>query len=375
MKLHQKGELQLLKEIKERFNPALKQKGSGVILGIGDDAAVFACPGEKILVTTDMMTEGIHFNLNYTSAFQIGFKLVSVNVSDIYAMGGKPRYIFLNIAMKREASEEFFWDFFNGISTANSIYGVKLLGGDISSAINDMSVSATLIGAAEKIVTRAGAKVGDKIYLTNTTGDSACGLEILRRLLPEGKNMIREYDFGLVNKVIEDKKPLTLNINSKHLNLDFNTASSLIKRHLMPLVKYPREFIDNATAMIDVSDGLFIDLLRICDDSNVGAKVYFNKIPVSYQMKIASSIMGLDSHSLATSGGEDYELLFTAPDVKCLINKGSEHRNSLNNSLNSEPAAITCIGEIIPKERVVIALDGTELPLKAEGYQHFSTQG
>lgn len=371
MKLHQKGELQLLKEIRKRFNPAPEQKDSGIIIGIGDDAAVFTCPEEKILVTTDMMTEGVHFDLAYTSASQLGFKLVSVNVSDIYAMGGTPRFIFLNIALQRDASEEFFRDFFNGVSTANNIYGLKLLGGDISSAINDMTVSATVIGAAEKIVTRAGAKVGDRIYLTSTTGDSACGLEILKRLTPEEKSAIKKHDFGLIGNGKEQQKELTLNINSKNITLGFHTAEPLIKRHLMPVVKYPGHFADYATSMIDVSDGLFIDLIRICDESNVGAKVYLNKIPVSHQMKIASSIMGLDCHSLATSGGEDYELLFTAPAGKCLINKDSERPDSLN----SEPAAITCIGEIIPKERVVIALDGTELPLKAKGYQHFGSQG
>lgn len=373
MKLYQKGELKLLREIKERFNPASKQKDSGIIVGIGDDAAVFACPEEKILVTTDMMTEGIHFDLDYTSAFQIGFKLVSVNVSDIYAMGGNPRYIFLNVAMRKDASEKFFWDFFNGISTANTIYGLKLLGGDISSAVNDMTFSATVIGTGEKIITRTGAKAGDRIYLINTMGDAACGLEILTRLTTEGKKIIRGYDFGVTRKRKKHHKELTLNINSKLVTLDFHTAVPLIKRHLMPLVECPCELIDSATSMIDVSDGLFIDLNRLCDESKTGARIYLDRMPISHNLKDVCEILDLNPYSLAASGGEDYELLFTAPaDFK--FTTGGKSKSSFC-TVGSNPMRITCIGEIIPKKRVLITFDGTELPLKAEGYQHFGSQG
>lgn len=360
MKLHQKGELQLLKEIKERFNPSLEQKDSGIIVGIGDDAAVFKCPNEKILVTTDLMTEGIHFDLSYTSSFQLGFKLVSVNVSDIYAMGGMPRYIFLNIAMKKDVSEQFFWDFFNGISTANSIYGTKLLGGDISSTSNDMMVSATVIGIAERIIKRSGAKVGDKIYLTNTTGDSACGLEILKRLTPQNRDIIKDYDFGLLEKTETLKEPLLLDVNSKILSLDFYISEPLIKRHLMPIARYPKKFINNATAMIDVSDGLFIDLNRLCDESNTGAQIYLDKIPISKNLKSACELLELNPYNLALSGGEDYELLFTS---------SVNYENIISSNDN---IGLSCIGEITTEKRVLIMPDGKETEIKSEGYQHFS---
>ncbi len=370
MRLHQKGELSILRDLKEKFNPLLKRKDSGIIVGIGDDAAVFTCPNEKILVTTDMMNEGVHFDLSYTSASQLGFKLVSVNVSDIYAMGGKPKFIFLNIALRGDVSDEFFWDFFDGISIANNIYGLKLLGGDISSTINDMSVSATVVGVGQKIIKRSGARIGDKIYLTNSTGDSACGLEILKKLSSRGRNIIKSYGFGIINKEKRQQKWLTLNnTNSKNIKLDFNNAEPLIKRHLMPVVRYSEEINEIGTSMIDVSDGLFIDLLRVCDESGVGARLYLDRIPISKNLKYACKLLNLNPYKLATSGGEDYELLFTAPDgIYPFKDVVSTPANS-----SSKQLSITCIGEIIPNARVVIALDGTELPLRAEGYQHFGS--
>ncbi len=371
MKLQQLGELQLLSEVRKRFNPLSEQKGSGVIVGIGDDAAVFSCPEEKILVTTDMMNEGVHFDLNYTSPYQLGFKLVSVNVSDIFAMGGRPRYIFLNTAMQKDVNEDFFRDFFDGISSAMNIYGLSLLGGDISSAVKDITVSATVIGVAEKIITRAGAKPGDRIYLTGTTGDSACGLEILKRLMPAERDIIKTYSFGIKGNIRKLQTGLRLNINSASRTIAFDVAEPLIKRHLMPVARHPGHFTNNATSMIDISDGLFIDLSRICDESNVGAKVYLDRIPLLYQMKQAAEIIGVDPYSLASSGGEDYELLFTVPAEI----EGIAGRKEIDLSpLSSNPAVITCIGEITTKERVVIALDGSESQLMAEGYQHFGTQ-
>ncbi|OGW20556.1 MAG: thiamine-phosphate kinase [Nitrospirae bacterium GWC2_46_6] len=328
MKLQKIGELKLLQEVRKRF----KTEDSGIILGIGDDAAVLAPQKENILVTTDMMNEGIHFDLSFTPPFQLGFKLVSVNVSDITAMGGRPKYLFLNIALKNDADEKMFWDMYEGISKAMDMYGVKLVGGDLCSAKNDMVLSATVIGTAEKFISRAGAKAGDKIYVTGALGDSACGLEILKKLTPELKEKIG------------------------------SSAEALIERHLMPVARDSSEIAKHATSMIDISDGLFIDLCRICDESNVGAKVYLDKIPISDEMENAAGIMGLDAMHLAVSGGEDYELLFTAPPTPPAppLDKGGI--GGVN---------ITCIGEIIEKDRIAVDKTGKEFPMKAEGYRHF----
>jgi thiamine-monophosphate kinase len=346
MQLHQIGEINLLKEVRKRFS----SKDQSIIIGIGDDAAVIAPPikrDEKLLVTTDMMNEGIHFDLNFTAPFHLGFKLVSINVSDIFAMGGSPRYLFLNIAMKRDADEDFFWSLFEGISFAMNSYDVKLVGGDLCAAENDMVLSATIIGSGDKILTRSGASIGDRIYVTGTLGDSACGLALLQRLTDESRMRVKSYEFRV--------QPLNF-LTSQVISWDI--GEPLLRRHLMPIARDSAKIAKHVTAMIDISDGLFIDLCRICDESNVGARIYLDKIPISKDMKYAAEIMGLDPIHLATSGGEDYELLFTAPAQTL-------------NFLTSEPPNITCIGEIIEKDRIVVDGTGREFPMKAEGYQHF----
>lgn len=363
MKLHQIGELELLREVRKRFSSYSKINGSSVIVGIGDDAAVIAPQKEKILVTTDMMNERIHFDLSFTSPFHLGFKLVSVNASDIFAMGGRPKYLFLNIAMKKEEDENTFWKMYEGIFSAMNIYGVSLVGGDLCAAENDMVLSATIIGAGDKVITRGRASVGDKIYVTGTPGDSACGLEILKRLTDESKEIIKNLEYW--NNSHKNIGVLEYWSNELKNTIDWDIAEPLLRRHLMPVARDSAEIANYATAMIDISDGLFIDLCRICDESNVGARVYLNKIPMSDEMKKTAEIMKLDSIHLATSGGEDYELLFTAPpEIKFEI------RNSKFEILKT-----TCIGEIIEKDRVVVDKSGKESALKTEGYQHFGTSG
>lgn len=364
MRLHQIGELKLLKEVRERFSSTSKEDRS-IIVGIGDDAAVIAPQKERIIVTTDMMNEGIHFDLSYTSPFHLGFKLVSVNVSDIMAMGGQPMYLFLNLSMKKDTEEEFFWRFYDGVLSAMDIYGVKLLGGDMSAAENDMVISATVIGQADEIITRGSASVGDKIYITSTLGDSACGLALLQRLTDESRYRVKGYEFRVKSKKQKkkDEKALSLTHNSKLLTLNWSTAEPLLKRHLMPVARDSTELTNHATSMIDISDGLFVDLSRICDECNVGAVVYSESIPLSKEMKYAADIMGLDPFMLATSGGEDYELLFTAADFP---------ESTYNKSHNIK---VSCIGRIIEKKRVVIDKTGRKSALKVKGYQHFGSQG
>jgi thiamine-monophosphate kinase len=367
MKLSQIGELKLLREVRKRFS----SKDSSIIIGIGDDAAVIAPQTEKIVVTTDMMNEGVHFDLSFTSPFHLGFKLVSVNASDIFAMGGKPRYLFLNIAMKNDADEEMFWKIYKGISSAMDIYKANLAGGDLCAAGNGIVLSAMLIGTGDKIITRKSASVGDKIYVTGTLGDSACGLALLKRFTDESKEIIKNLEHWS-NEALK-RKDITDNLYLRHsieftgtpsLQIDWNTAKPLIERHLMPVARDSAEIAKHATSMIDISDGLFIDLCRICDESNTGAKIYLDKIPISDEMKKTAEIMGLDPINLAASGGEDYELLFTAPaalPIAPLLKGGAEE------------VRVTCIGEIIEKSRIVVDEKGRDSIMKADGYQHFGS--
>lgn len=326
MKLTDIGELTLLKEIRTQFNCRAKD----IIAGIGDDAAVVVPPRQSLLLTTDMMAEGIHFNLGFVTPYQVAFKLVSSNVSDIYAMGGTPRFILLNMAMGKDTDEEFLTSFFRGLKKAMALYRIKLIGGDLSSSMSGLVLSATLTGHAGKAVMRSGARPGDRIYVTGSLGDSACGLELLKRI----------------------NRPVYLEDEDKtNKPLKWRVMKPLIERHLLPVARAPKKIRGLATAMMDISDGLFIDLLRICDESRVGARVYLNRIPLSPGMKKASASLGIDPYRLAASGGEDYELLFTAPEDR--------------------KVAAVCIGEITEAKRVVVDAGKNERPLLPEGYQHW----
>ena len=373
MRLFQTGELKLLKEVRERFRLSPDEKG--VVVGIGDDAAVIAPHHKKIIVTTDMMNEGIHFDLGYTSPFHLGFKLVMVNVSDIMAMGGVPRYLFIDLAFTHAADDEIFNGIYDGIEQAMSLYGMQLLGGDLCVARSDTVLSGTVIGEGERIVTRAGAAPGDRIYLTSSTGDSACGLEILRRLNDEGKERIKKIRYGRENietgayhnaplqKAAGDPEELELKKDDSLITIKWEIAGPLLVRHLMPVARDSRYIAPYASAMLDVSDGLFIDLCRICDESGTGAIVYRDKIPLSKELKEASGLLDRDPLDFASSGGEDYEILFTAPDFPM---------ESYNQAHDTK---LSCIGEITHEERAVINKEGRKSALKAEGYQHFGPPG
>jgi len=328
MKLSQAGELSLLEILKKRFG----QRSRGVLVGIGDDAAVIRAE-KNILLTTDMMVEGVHFDLSWTTPFQLGFKLVSVNISDIYAMGGKPQYILLNFSTHRNSTRKLFDRFFDGVEEALKTYGVKLIGGDISSADRIM-LSLTAIGTAGKSLKRKGARIGDRIYVTGTLGDSACGLALLKKIQ-------RTIDFTKRGK--------------KGLPVAWDIAAPLLRRHLLPIARNPKRISGTATAMIDISDGLLIDLSRLCKESGVGARIRAMDIPFSEEMKMTSACLGISALDLALSGGEDYELLFTA-------------------SAKAEAEAF-CIGEITRSGIAVVDEHGKKINVSARGYQHFSSQG
>jgi len=277
-----------------------------------------------------MMVEGVHFDVSFVTPFQLGFKILSVNVSDIYAMGGIPRHVLLDIALTKDADEGFIGAFFDGVRSGLERYRLVLVGGDLSASRSGVVLSATLGGYAKKPVFRSGARPGDRIYVTGNLGDSACGLELLKRI----------------------KRPLMIESGDiTHKPLKWATMEPLVRRHLLPEARDPSSFAGRATSMIDISDGLFIDLSRICDESGVGARIYMEQLPLSPQMKKAASVLGLEPYSLAASGGEDYELLFTAPPRKRV--------------------EAFCIGEITVSGRVVVERDRSERTFGREGYIHW----
>ncbi|MDI6890333.1 MAG: thiamine-phosphate kinase [Thermodesulfovibrionales bacterium] len=350
MKLSQIGELSLLEQIRKRF----EEHSRHIIVGIGDDAAVLKPVDKNLLLTADMMVEGVHFDLNFITPYQLGFKLISVNVSDIYAMGGKPGFLLLNIAMSKNTEKEVLDRFLDGIHGAMKLYTVSLVGGDLSSSNKGMTLSATLIGYTKRYIKRSGAKIGNRIYVTGNLGDSACGLELLkkiRRTVPLQRN---RSTFN-VQRLTENSEILTFNSKLSELGLSWNDVEPLLRRHLLPEARDSKEFVRNATSMIDISDGLLIDLSRLCDESKVGARIYIKNIPMSSELKKTASYLGIPPIKLALSGGEDYELLFTTPAEK--------------------KVKAIYIGDITESEKIIIHTLGRKKTFSAEGYQHFDVQG
>jgi thiamine-monophosphate kinase len=330
MKLSQIGEETLLESIRKTFSHCSRN----IVHGIGDDAAVLRQSSKYLFVSTDMMVEGIHFNLRFITPYQLGFKLVTVTVSDMYAMGCTPQYLLLNIGLHKDTTKYFINTFFAGIQAALLKYNCDLIGGDLSSVRRDISLSAVSIGGGKKILSRKGAQPGEKIYVTGFLGDAACGLELLKRM----------------NKPV----PITCSNTSRiqsFKGLSRKILQPLLKRHLLPDLKKPAPFVKHASSMMDISDGLLIDLSRLCKESQVGAKIYSDKIPVSSELRIASIKLGLSCQKLALTGGEDYELLFTSPRE---LKRGAYH-----------------IGDIVESGTVLIGKNGQETPFSPEGYQHF----
>ena len=321
------GELSLVEIIRGRFSG---QRRGKLLHGIGDDAAVTGLPLGKLLSSTDIMAEGVHFDLSLVMPYQLGFKLVSVNVSDIYAMGGKPLHILLALAMPSSTDMAFLERFFDGVSDALDLYGASLAGGDISACKGDMVLTATVIGQTNRPVLRSGARPGDALYVTGPLGDSASGLELLRRI----------------------GGPLELDKRFVRGPLPWKSMEPLIRRHLLPEARKPGAWLGRATAMIDVSDGLALDLSRMCTESGVGAVLDMERIPVSEGTRMTASVLKLNTLDLVLSGGEDYELLFAA-----------------SGNVRGRPVRI---GEIVKGDGVVLrTAGGPEKVIEPKGYKHF----
>jgi len=334
MRLAELGELSLVERIRRRASSRKKN----IIVNIGDDAAAFRpAPGRIMLLTADTMAEDVHFSLRWATPYQLGWKLVSINVSDIYAMGGEPLYAAFELTANKNTEEKFIDRLFDGILDALKAYGGALVGGNVSGTKNGLVLSMSLVGQVmgqtDRPVMRKGAKPGHGVYVTGPLGDSACGLKLLR----------------MIKRPVEIEKGKKIN-----RPLKWEIMGPLLERHLMPRVKQPpRDASAIISAMIDISDGLFLDLARLCKESGVGVKIYEDKIPLSRELKKAAEALGLDPLALAAGGGEDYELLFTAPKDRA--------RGGI------------LIGECTRKGRYLVGKDGTR-EMESTGYKHFGSE-
>lgn len=283
------GEFGLINHLTE--NIKLQNKSSK--LGVGDDAAVLEFKSKQTLVTTDMLVEGVHFDLLYTPFKHLGYKAVVVNLSDIYAMNGTPTQITVSLAVSNRISVEALEELYEGMLLACEIYGVDLIGGDTTSSLSGLIISITAIGEADKkeVVTRKGAKENDLICVSGDLGGAFMGLQLLER-----------------EKKVYNEAPT--------VQPDFDGHDYVLERQLKPeprkdVVDMFKELGIQPTAMIDVSDGLSSDLTHICKQSKVGCTIYENKIPIDFTVVNLAAEMNLDPTVCALNGGEDYELLFT----------------------------------------------------------------
>lgn len=320
----------------------IELKNHSTLKGVGDDAAVLDYKDKLTLVTTDLLLEGVHFDLTYVPLKHLGYKSAVVNFSDIYAMNGQPKQITVSIGLSKRFSIEDMEELYSGIRLACEVYGVDLVGGDTSASMTGLSISITCLGEGEKgkVVYRDGAHETDLICVSGDLGAAYMGLQLLER---EKSVFKGEKDF----------------------NPDFSGKEYLLERQLKPearkdIVAKLAEMNIVPTAMMDVSDGLSSELLHISKDSHVGCRIYEDRIPIDYQTAVMAEQFNMNLVTAALNGGEDYELLFTVPLT--------EHEKV------SEMSGIKVIGHITKPElgNYLVGRDGGEVELVAQGWNSLS---
>jgi thiamine-monophosphate kinase len=333
------GEFGLIK----RLTSDVPIKNSSTLKGVGDDAAVMEYEsGKEVLVTTDLLLEGIHFDLRYVPLKHLGYKSAIVNFSDIYAMNGEPKQITVSIGVSSRFTVEHIDELYEGIKLACDIYGVDLVGGDTSASATGLVISITCLGEAEKgsVVYRSGAKETDLICVSGDLGAAFMGLQLLER----ENRVAAGVKEGFVPK--------------------FEGKEYILERQLKPearrdVIKMLKESGIQPTAMMDVSDGLSSELLHICHASKVGCRVYEDKIPIDYQTACMAEELNMNLVTAALNGGEDYELLFTVPIT--------------DHDKVEKLKGVRMIGYITKPElgAALVSRDGNELELKAQGWNAF----
>ena len=310
--------------------------------GVGDDAAILNFGDKDVLVTTDLLLEGIHFDLRYVPLKHLGYKAAIVNFSDVYAMNGTPRQITVSLGVSSRFTVEHLEALYSGIRLACESYGVDLVGGDTSASVTGLVISITCIGDANKedVVTRTGAKPTDIICVSGDLGAAFMGLQLLER---ENRISAGQKDF----------QP------------DFAGKEYILERQLKPearrdIVEALRKEGIKPTSMIDVSDGLSSELLHICKESGVGCRVYEDKIPIDYQTALMAEEFNMNLVTAAMNGGEDYELLFTVPLTDHEKIEKMKGVNMIGSSTKPERGA------------ALVSRDGNEMEIKAQGWNAFN---
>ncbi|WP_278905952.1 thiamine-phosphate kinase [Leyella stercorea] len=336
----------------------IKIKNESTVKGVGDDCAVLHYPDSEVLVTTDMLMEGVHFDLTYIDLQHLGYKSAMVNISDIFAMNGTPRQLTVSIALSKRFKVEDMEEFYSGLRMACDKWGVDIVGGDTTSSYTGLAISITCIGEARKedIVYRNGAKDTDLICVTGDLGAAYMGLQLLER----EKNVYYQQVDEARKK--NDKRALE---ELKGFQPDFAGKEYLLQRQLQTeargdIIARFRELNIRPTAMMDISDGLSSELMHICKQSNCGCRIYEKNIPIDYQTAVMAEELNMNVTTCALNGGEDYELLFTVPIGD------HEKIQQMDN--------VKLIGHITRPElgQMLVTRDNQEFELKAQGWNPLS---
>lgn len=352
----------------ERLTKDIKPKNDSTKYGVGDDCAVLLFPNKEVLVSSDMLMEGVHFDLTYIDMQHLGYKSAMVNISDIFAMNGKPTQLIVSIALSKRFTIEDLEDFYSGLRMACEKWNVDIVGGDTTSSYTGLAISITCIGEAAKedIVFRNGAKDTDLICVTGDLGAAYMGLQLLER----EKNVYYQQVNEITQKLQQAKKNgnaasiTSLNAQLEELKgfqPDFSGKEYLLDRQLKPeprgeVIRMLKEQNIHPTAMMDISDGLSSELLHICKQSHCGCRIYEKNIPIDYQTAVMCEEFNMNLTTAAMNGGEDYELLFTVPI--------GDHEKIANIE------GVKLIGHITKPELgcALVTRDGSEFELKAQGW-------
>lgn len=320
----------------------LKIKHKSTVKGIGDDAAVLNFNKKKIVVTTDLLIEGVHFDLSYMPLKHLGYKAIIVNLSDVYAMNATATQVTVSVAVSNRFPLEALEDLYAGIETAANIYNIDVIGGDTTSSTTGLLISVTAIGEVEsdEEVYRNGAKPNDLLVVSGDLGAAYMGLQVLER----------------------EKEVYKVNPNNQP---DLEAYSYIIERQLKPearkdVIELLKELKVKPTSMIDISDGLSSEIIHLCKQSKVGCDLYENKIPLDPQVISSCEEFNIDSTTVALNGGEDYELLFTV-----------SQEDFPNIKANPSLSIIGFIKEEKEGMHLVTRAD-TRIPLKAQGWKNFN---
>ena len=350
MEIAEIGEFGLI----DRLTKDIKPQNESTKYGIGDDCAVLHYPDTEVLVTTDMLMEGVHFDLTYIDLQHLGWKSAMVNISDIFAMNGTPRQLTVSMALSKRFTVEDMEQFYQGLRLACDKWGVDIVGGDTTSSYTGLAISITCIGEARKedIVYRNGAKETDLVCVSGDLGAAYMGLQLLEREKAVYYQQVEEA------KKKGDQKALA---ELSHFQPDFAGKEYLLQRQLKTeargdIIQKLRDAGIRPTAMMDISDGLSSELMHICKQSHVGCRIFEKQIPIDYQTAVMAEELNMNVTTCALNGGEDYELLFTVPI--------GDHEKI------QELDDVKLIGHITKESlgHVLVTRDDQEFELKAQGW-------